>query len=90
MLVRDVSGDSSARLVLIDEGDSTDSAKGFLNALGITQPSLLDFDLSVGHAYGVYSYPTTVFVRPDGTIAARQVGQLDESVLTAELASLGD
>jgi cytochrome oxidase Cu insertion factor (SCO1/SenC/PrrC family) len=90
MLVRDVGASSSARLVLVDEGDSADSARGFLNALGITQPALLDSDLSVGHQYGAIALPTTVFVRPDGTIAARQVGQLDEGVLTAELASLGD
>jgi len=90
MLVRDVGASPSARLVLIDEGDSPDAARGFLNALGITQPSLLDPDLSVGHGYGAIAYPTTVFVKPDGTIAARQVGQLDEGVLTAELATLGD
>ena len=90
MLVRDVGAVSSARLVLIDEGESSDAARGFLNALGITSTSLLDSDLSAGHAYGAFSYPTTVFVRPDGTIAARQVGQLDERVLTAELATLGD
>jgi cytochrome oxidase Cu insertion factor (SCO1/SenC/PrrC family) len=90
MLVRDVGASGSARLVLIDEGDSADAARGFLNALGITQPSLLDTDLSVGHAYGAIGYPTTVFVKPDGTIGARQVGQLDEGVLTAYLATLGD
>lgn len=90
MLVRDVGAAGSARLVLINEGESSDAARGFLNALGITNTSLLDSDLSVGHGYGAYSYPTTVFVKPDGTIAARQVGQLDERVLTAELATLGD
>jgi len=90
MLVRDVGGTPGARLVLVNEGDSADAALGFLDALGITQASLLDSDLSAGHAYGAVALPTTVFVKPDGTIAARQVGQLDERVLTAELASLGD
>ena len=32
--------------------------------------------------------PTTVFVRADGTIAARQIGQLDERVLAAQLSNL--
>jgi cytochrome oxidase Cu insertion factor (SCO1/SenC/PrrC family) len=90
MLVRDVARSPGARLVLINEGDSADAARGFLNALGITQPSLLDSDLAVGHGYGAIALPTTVFVRPDGTVALRQVGELDEGVLTAELASLGD
>ena len=90
MLVRVVGASANTPLVLIDEGDSSDAARGFLNALGITRQALLDSDLSVGHQYGAIAYPTTVFVRPDGTIAARQVGQLDERVLAAELASLGD
>ncbi len=90
MLVHDVGQDGSARLVLVNEGDSADAARGFLNGLGITQPSLLDSDLSTGHAYGATALPTTVFVKADGTIAARQVGQLDERVLAAELATLGN
>jgi hypothetical protein len=51
-------------------------------------PSLLDSDLKVGRAYGVVPLPTTVFVRADGTIAGRQIGELDDRVLAAWLSNL--
>ena len=87
LLQKDV-GRSGARLVLVNEGDGRDVAAGFLRGLGIQQPSLLDGDLAVGRAYGVSAYPTTVFVRADGTIDRRQVGELSEAVLAAELSAL--
>jgi cytochrome oxidase Cu insertion factor (SCO1/SenC/PrrC family) len=77
-----------ARLVLIDEGDSAPTARAFLSAIGIRQPALLDSSLGAGHAYGVSALPMTVFVRADGTISGRQVGQLSESVLAAQLSNL--
>ncbi|HEV2967215.1 MAG TPA: thiol-disulfide oxidoreductase, partial [Candidatus Dormibacteraeota bacterium] len=59
-------------------------------AVGLSQAALLDSNLSVGHAYGAIAFPTTVFVRADGTIAARHIGQLDEGVLAAQLTTLGN
>jgi hypothetical protein len=78
----------AARLVLINEGDSAQAARSFLGSVGATQPALLDSDLSVGRAYGAIGLPMTVFVRADGSIAARHLGQLDERVLAAELSNL--
>ena len=78
----------TARLVLINEGDSAQAARSFLGSVGATQPALLDSDLSVGRAYGAIGLPMTVFVRSDGSIAARHLGQLDEGVLAAELSNL--
>jgi cytochrome oxidase Cu insertion factor (SCO1/SenC/PrrC family) len=89
MLQRVIRGQTPAQLVLVDEGDSRTAAVKFLEAVGITQDALLDTDLSVGRQYGAIAYPTTVFVNADGTIAGRQIGQLDERVLTAQLATLG-
>jgi cytochrome oxidase Cu insertion factor (SCO1/SenC/PrrC family) len=89
MLQQVMGAQSSARLVLVNEGDNTQAAADFLRAVGVTTPALLDSDLSVGHAYGAIALPTTVFIAADGTITSRQVGQLDERVLDAELATLG-
>jgi hypothetical protein len=50
--------------------------------------SFLDSDLKVGRIYGVVPLPTTVFVRADGTIAGRQIGELDDRVLAAWLSNL--
>ena len=88
LLQKDV-GASSAHLVLVNEGESREVAASFLRGLGIQQPSLLDTDLEVGRAYGISAYPTTVFVKADGTIDRRQVGELDEGVLASELSVLG-
>jgi cytochrome oxidase Cu insertion factor (SCO1/SenC/PrrC family) len=87
LLQNDV-GKSRARLVLVNEGESRDAAVSFLRTQGIQQAALLDADLAVGHAYGVSAYPATVFVKSDGTIDRRQVGELYEGVLAAELSSL--
>jgi cytochrome oxidase Cu insertion factor (SCO1/SenC/PrrC family) len=88
LLQRRVTAASKVRLVLINEGDSSQSARDFLSATGIQQPALLDSNLAVGRAYGVVPLPTTVFVRADGTIAGRQVGELDERVLAAWLSTM--
>jgi len=89
MLQRVMKAQSAAELVLVDEGDSSAGALEFLRSLDVAQPSLLDADFKVGHLYGAIALPTTVFVNADGTIAGRQVGQLDERVLAARLSTLG-
>jgi len=88
MLQKTVGAQATAQLVLVNEGDSASAASAFLSSLGIHQPSLLDSDLAVGRAYGAIGLPTTVFVRADGSIDARQIGQLDERSLVAELSKL--
>jgi cytochrome oxidase Cu insertion factor (SCO1/SenC/PrrC family) len=88
LLQRRVGSLGTVRLVLINEGDSSERAREFLTSIGINQAALLDSDLSVRKAYGVFLYPTTVFVRADGSIAGRQVGQLDDRVLAAWLSTL--
>jgi cytochrome oxidase Cu insertion factor (SCO1/SenC/PrrC family) len=88
LLQKQVGAAAGVQLVLINEGDGGQAARDFLNTVGVRQPALLDSDLGVGHSYGVTALPTTVFVRADGTIAGRQVGQLDARVLAAQLSNL--
>jgi thiol-disulfide isomerase/thioredoxin len=88
LLQRRVGTLTTVRLVLINEGDSAQGARDFLSSTGVQQAALLDSDLAVGRAYGVIPLPTTVFVRADGSIAGRQIGELDDRVLTAWLSQL--
>jgi len=88
LLQRRIPASSRVRLVLINEGDSSQSARDFLAATGIQAPSLLDTNLAIGRAYGVVPLPTTLFVHADGTIAGRQVGELDDRVLAAWLSTM--
>jgi Redoxin. len=90
LLQRHLGSQSGVQLVLVNEGDSGRAARDFLDSLGVHQPAMLDSDLSVGRAYGAVALPMTVFIRADGTIAARHLGQLDDSVLAAQLATLGN
>lgn len=87
LLAKDVAS-SKARLLLVNEGESADTARAFLSGLGILQPALLDQDMGVGRAYGMSALPLTVFVRADGSIDRRQVGEIDERVLASELSIL--
>ena len=79
---------AGARLVLINEGESGAVASAFLAQIGIGQPSLLDADLAVGRQYGLSALPMTIFIKADGTIDRKQIGQLDERVLDSELSIL--
>lgn len=88
LLQREVGSSSGVQLVLVDEGDSARAALDFLDSLAVHQPALLDSDLRVGHAYGAIALPTTVFIRADGSIAARHIGQLDAIVLAAQISNL--
>lgn len=88
LLQEQVGKETGVQLVLINEGDSAQTARSFLTSLGIHQAALLDPDLASGRAYGVSALPMTVFVRADGTISGRQVGQLSASVLAAQLSNL--
>ncbi|HET7338736.1 MAG TPA: SCO family protein [Candidatus Dormibacteraeota bacterium] len=88
LLDQSVGPQSGARLVLVNEGDSSSSTRAFLESVGIHRTALLDSDLTVGHSYGIFMLPMTIFVRADGTIDRRQVGQVDPTVLSAELSNL--
>ena len=88
LLQRQVVSQSGVQLVLVNEGDGSRAVRDFLDSLGVRQPALLDSDLRVGHAYGAAALPMTVFIRADGTIAARHIGQLDAAVLASYLSNL--
>jgi cytochrome oxidase Cu insertion factor (SCO1/SenC/PrrC family) len=88
LLQRQVVAQSGVQLVLVNEGDGSRAARDFLDSVGVRQPALLDFDLRVGHAYGAAALPMTVFIRADGSIAARHIGQLDAAVLASYLSNL--
>ena len=79
---------AGVRLLLINEGESSAVASAFLTQIGVGQPSLLDANLTVGRQYGLSALPMTIFIRADGTIDRKQIGQLDQRVLEAELSIL--
>jgi len=76
-------------VLLVDERDSHDSASAFVNELQITSTILFDGDGKVGDAYGISGLPTTFFIRPDGGIEGRYIGETSASILGPHISAIG-
>jgi cytochrome c biogenesis protein CcmG/thiol:disulfide interchange protein DsbE len=68
--------------------DSVSNGRAFADQLGGQWPLLDDHDSRTALAYGVYGVPETFFVRADGTIAARHVGEVTYDDLTEEITKI--
>ena len=75
-------------LLLVDPVDGLDAIRGFVASVHVRAPVLLDADAHTAAAYRVAAYPTTFFVRPDGTVASRYPGALTQEALAAHMANL--
>ena len=75
-------------VLLIDERDSASAAKAFLRSVGVTEPTGFDADGAVGRLYGVSVLPVTVFIRADGSIEGKYLGQTDAAILANHLAAI--
>ena len=76
------------RIVGIDPQDSPDMATAFAQKMGASYELLRDSDGSVTAALGVAALPTSIFVRPDGTILKSKPGALSEAQLRSMINSL--
>jgi cytochrome c biogenesis protein CcmG/thiol:disulfide interchange protein DsbE len=75
-------------LLLVGVYEDPQTARKFLSDLRVASPALLDSNGIVASRYGVRAFPTTVFIRADGSIAERYEGPVTETVLGSRLASL--
>ena len=87
LIERTVARYSDAAVLLVDERDSPVAARTFLNSAGVHARSATDAG-QVGNLYGVQVLPTTVFIRADGTVEGRYIGQMDARTLETHLAAL--
>ncbi len=76
-------------VLLLNYRDSAGTASSFAAARGVRATVLLDQDGRASAAYRVAGFPTTVFVRPDGSEQGRHPGPLTENVLAANISNLG-
>lgn len=81
-------GRSAARLLLIDVRDDPSAARSFLSREGIHQSSVVDRDGRLAELYNVNVLPVTVFIRADGSIEGRYLGETSQPVLRDHLAAL--
>ena len=68
--------------------DVTDKARAYVNTNGVTWPTVRDDDGRIAFAYGVFGPPETYFIGPDGIIAGRHIGPVDEATLVASIDKL--
>ncbi len=76
-------------VLLIDERDDPGASRRFVSDLHIRSRVLLDSNGEAGDRYRVTGLPTTVFVRPDGSMEGRYLGQTDEQIILRHIAALG-
>lgn len=69
-------------LLEVNVREKHEAVEKFAAEFGMNMPVILDPEGAIGRAYGVRNMPTTVFVGPDGTIAARWAGLLTGEQLT--------
>ena len=60
-------------------GESDVTSKAFIESNNITFPNLYDDNLTITRMYKVFSYPTTIIVKPNGKISEIVVGGMSET-----------
>lgn len=68
--------------------DRSEAAREFMQRHGGTWPAAMDPGERVAAAYGVVGPPETYFIARDGTIAARNIGQIAPATLDDQLAAI--
>ena len=68
--------------------DSTDSGRSYVRDLGVLWPTVVDDDGRVSLSYGVFGIPETYFIGPDGVIAGRHIGPIDEQTLVTGIEAI--
>jgi thiol-disulfide isomerase/thioredoxin len=89
LLQRYVDDHPGTGLLLVDPVEGVDAARSFVASIHVHAPVLLDSDGKVAAGYGVAAYPTTYFIRIDGTIASTYPGALSGDLLASHLSNLG-
>lgn len=69
----------------IDSNDTRSAGLAFYHQVGVTYPSISDPTLKAAIEYGVYGFPTTVFISASGRVVGRYIDQLHAGVLHAAL-----
>lgn len=81
--------DEGVQLVGINLSEDKLSVQNFADQVGAKFPILLDRNRQTERAFGLKQYPTTFFIRRDGTIANILIGgPLTESQIGAEIGKL--
>jgi cytochrome c biogenesis protein CcmG, thiol:disulfide interchange protein DsbE len=68
--------------------ESRASSLAYVRRMGVTWTTVADDAGRVALSYGVFGPPETFFIGPDGVIAGRHIGPIDETTLVAGIEKL--
>jgi cytochrome c biogenesis protein CcmG, thiol:disulfide interchange protein DsbE len=90
LLRQAAAGHRQDRLTVVGvlSGDSPAAARPFLRRNNATWPIALDPNATTATAWGAVGLPHTYFIRPDGTLASHQLGELTQASLDRQLAQI--
>lgn len=91
MLLAQAAGHPGARIVLADQGDPPAAVDALLRSLGHAGAPevLLDAGRSLAAYYEAPGYPTTLFIRADGSLQRMYVGEMSAATLRQGIRALG-
>ncbi|BBH21039.1 thiol-disulfide oxidoreductase ResA [Paenibacillus baekrokdamisoli] len=81
-------GDKPLEIVGINLGEDNLTVNNFVKQYGVSYNILHDENRKVERKYGLKSYPTTFFVKPDGTIMDIFVGPMTEKDIDERVTKL--
>ena len=68
--------------------ESRDNGLAYVRRMGMGWTTVADDDGRVAMSYGVFGPPETFFIGPDGVIAGRHIGPIDEETLVNAIETL--
>jgi cytochrome c biogenesis protein CcmG/thiol:disulfide interchange protein DsbE len=68
--------------------ESRDNGLAYVQRMGMAWTTVADDDGRVALSYGVFGPPETFFIGPDGVIAGRHIGPIDEETLVNAIETL--
>lgn len=72
----------------VNAAEPADQVKSYMAELKLTFPTVIDEDGSIANQYGVYAFPTTIWIDAQGVIRARHLGPLTTSDIDRYVADL--
>lgn len=68
-------------ILAVNYRETRSQVTAFMDDLDLHFPALLDVQGDVALRYGVWSYPTSVFIDKDGVVRGRFVGELSPELM---------
>ena len=72
----------------IDASESAEQVEAYMDDLALTFPSVIDPDGSIAILYGVYAFPTTIWLDAEGIVRIRHLGALTKDDIDRYMADL--